>query len=123
VNRFLNIHPSGSAWGRCTKIGRVVVLAAVFASALANGTLHAREVVTLDITAFGATPDSGQDAGPAVMAALAKARDMEKPVTIRFPKGRYDFFKNSATEVHHPVTAVHQQWDHVTPFYLADLTS
>ncbi len=118
---FLRLHSSGSAYSRCTKIERVAVSAAVFATVFVSYTLQAQEVVTLDITAFGATPDSGQDAGPAVKAAITKARDIEKPVTIRFPKGRYDFFKASATKVHHPVTAVHQQWDHVTPFYLTDL--
>jgi hypothetical protein len=86
-----------------------------------GGALHAKEAVVLDITKFGARPDSGKDAGPAVKAALAKARMLGKPVTIRFPKGQYDFFKTSATKIHHPVTSCHRQWDHVTPFYLNDL--
>lgn len=98
-----------------------VVLAAVFAAVFASGVLRAREMVTLDITDFGVKPDSGQDACAAVNAALATAREIGSPVTIRFPMGRYDFFKASAAKAHHPVTAVHQQWDHVTPFYLKEL--
>ncbi len=84
--------------------------------------MHAAEPVVLNVAAFGAAPDSGKDACPAVAAALERAKTIGKPVTIRFPKGRYDFYKAGATSAHHPVTAVHQQWDHVTPLYLNGLT-
>lgn len=86
-----------------------------------KGVSHGAETVILDITEFGAKPDSKLDACAAVKAALAKAKTIGKPVKIRFPKGRYDFFKVTAEKVHHPVTSVHQQWDHVTPFYLNGL--
>ena len=78
-----------------------VVSAAVCAAVFASSVLQAQETVTLDITEFGVKPDSGQDASPAVNAVLAKARTIGKPVTIRFPKGRYDFIKASATKAHH----------------------
>jgi hypothetical protein len=77
--------------------------------------------MTLDITDFGAVPDSGEDACAAVKTALARAAEVDGPVTIRFPKGRYDFFKETATRVHLPITAVHREWDHVTPMYGKDL--
>ena len=98
-----------------------IVTVAVLVAASLTSVLHAVETEVLDITEFGARPDSGQDACAAIKAALAKARSISKPVRIRFPKGRYDFFKATAKWAHHPVTAVHQQWDHVTPFYLNSL--
>jgi hypothetical protein len=74
--------------------------------------------VVLSAADFGASPDDGKDASPAVRAMLAAARKADAPVLIRFEPGRYDFFAQTASKAHYPVTAVHRQWDLVTPFHL-----
>jgi hypothetical protein len=74
--------------------------------------------VVLNAADFGAKPDDGKDDNPAVQAMLAEARKADAPVLIRFEPGRYDFFANTASKARYPVTAVHLQWDLVTPFHL-----
>ena len=76
------------------------------------------EPVVLSAADFGARPDDGKDDNPAVQAMLAAARKANAPVLIRFGPGRYDFFAQTASKAHYPVTAVHLQWDLVTPFHL-----
>lgn len=52
----------------------------------------------IDVTDFGADPVGGQDSVPAVEKALAKAKEIDGPVTVRFPKGRYDLYPDQAPE-------------------------
>lgn len=42
----------------------------------------------IEVTAYGVVPDDGLDDSRAVQRALAAARDVEGPVTVRFPVGR-----------------------------------
>jgi len=51
---------------------------------------------TLDVTHFGAQPDSGEDATGPFRQALAAARAVKEPVTLVVPAGRYDFFSTNA---------------------------
>jgi len=76
------------------------------------------ELVVLHAADFGARPDDGKDDSLAVQAMLAAARTANAPVLIQFESGRYDFFAKTASKAHYPVTAVHLQWDLVTPFHL-----
>ena len=48
---------------------------------------------TLQITDFGATPDSWNDAAPAIKKALEACRGQEN-ITLNFPKGRYDLWSS-----------------------------
>lgn len=52
----------------------------------------------IDVTDFGADPAGGEDSTPAVEKALAKAKEIDGPVTVRFPKGRYDLYPDHAPE-------------------------
>lgn len=61
--------------------------------------IQARQAQTvIDVTDFGADPVAGQDSTPAVEKALEKAREADGPVTIRFPRGRYDLYPDRAPE-------------------------
>ncbi len=81
-----------------------------------------RQVVIVDVTAFGAKPNSGKDATLAVKSALAQIAGLNgTPSILRFPKGRYDFWASDAPKMHLPVTAVHQQWDFISGMYLEGL--
>lgn len=51
--------------------------------------LHAQE--TIDITVFGAIPNSNTDVRPALQQALASVKG-KRNITLKFPKGRYDFW-------------------------------
>jgi hypothetical protein len=94
----------------------LLVLASEQVSASGNPDMQ-----TLSVTDFGAIPDDGRDDCPAVLAALERANKSDRPSVLRFPPGRYDFFKETATKASYPVTAVHLQWDLVTPFHLNGL--
>lgn len=72
----------------------------------------------LIVSDFGAIPDDGNDDSHAVREALDDLRKMKHRAILYFPPGKYDFFSDSASVVHYPVTAVHNQWDFVTPFHL-----
>ena len=76
------------------------------------------EVKTIHAADFGAVAGDGRDDCAAVRSALAAAKLTGGPVVVRFEPGRYDFFKQSAEKANYPVTAVHLQWDFVTPFHL-----
>ncbi len=51
------------------------------------------------VTDFGARPDSGEDAAPAIRRALAACREMG-PRRLTFAPGRYDLWPDRAEEVH-----------------------
>ncbi|RYG46519.1 right-handed parallel beta-helix repeat-containing protein [bacterium] len=55
----------------------------------------ARTIV--DVTDFGASPDSGEDATVPFQRAIQAARAVRGPVTLTIPRGRYDFFSPRAT--------------------------
>jgi len=83
---------------------------------------QAEEPVVINVTSFGAKPNSGQDATPAVMGALDMIAGLfGKPAILRFPKGRYDFWATNAPRVHYAITAVHQQWDFIAGIHLNGL--
>lgn len=75
----------------------------------------------INVSDFGAVPDDGKDDTHAVRAALDEIRKIKNRASLYFSPGKYDFFSDSATTVHYPVTAVHNQWDFVTPFHLDGL--
>jgi len=52
---------------------------------------------------------------------LDEIRTINGETTLCFAGGTYDFFSTSASTAHNPVTAVHKQWDFVTPFHLNGL--
>jgi hypothetical protein len=70
---------------------------------------------------FGAVPGDGKDDTPAIRAALDEIRKINRKTTLCFAPGKYDFFAASASRTNYPVTAVHKQWDFVTPFHLNGL--
>ncbi|RYG30992.1 right-handed parallel beta-helix repeat-containing protein, partial [bacterium] len=51
----------------------------------------------IDVTAYGARPDSREDATVAFQKAIQAVREAKDPVTLVIPKGRYDFFSTHAT--------------------------
>ena len=76
------------------------------------------KLTVINVSDFGAIPDDGNDDTHAVRIALDDIREIQHRATLYFPPGKYDFFSDSASTVHYPVTAVHKQWDFVTPFHL-----
>ena len=82
----------------------------------------ANQVIIVDVTEFGALPNSGQDATLAVKSALDKISGLNGARSVlRFPKGRYDFWAKDAPKMHYAVTAVHQQWDFIAGIHLNGL--
>lgn len=59
-----------------------------------DGNVNERTVI--NITDYGAVPDSGDDAGPAIEKAILAAKEIDGPVVINFPNGEYDFFPEGA---------------------------
>ncbi len=59
--------------------------------------LRAQQV---DVTAFGAVPDSSQDATPGVARAITFAKTLVRPV-LDFPTGRYEFWPDKAQHRHY----------------------
>ena len=57
--------------------------------AFGNKPLPARSGTVVDVTAHGAKADDDLDDSAAVRAALAAAHEVEGPVTLRFPAGRF----------------------------------
>jgi hypothetical protein len=72
----------------------VVLLAALLFSCRAQA-----DLVTLDAARFGAAPNSGADATPVFQKALQEAAKHSGGVLLRVPKGRYDFFPQSAAKL------------------------
>ena len=61
-----------------------------------------RETTIIDVTDFGAVPDSGEDAVMAVQQAIKAASKVEGPAILNFPHGRYDFYPdNAAKEIYY----------------------
>lgn len=78
------------------------------------------ETDTLNITDYGILPNSGKDACLAVRTALEKARSLEGAVILHFPKGRYDFYKQTADTTRYMVSGIHQCWDFTIAIHLKD---
>ena len=57
------------------------------------------EKTVIDVTDYGAAPNSNEDAGPAVQKAIEVAKDIEGPVVLNFPNGQYDFFPEGAIKL------------------------
>ncbi|MBN8460725.1 MAG: hypothetical protein J0M04_23080 [Verrucomicrobia bacterium] len=68
---------------------RFLVLSLIF-------TLTSMAATTIDVTTYGASPDSGLDATVPFQQAIVAASSASKPVTIFVPPGRYDFFTTNA---------------------------
>ena len=70
---------------------------AVFAQDKVVDTTDTRENVTvIDVTDFGADPTGRKDSQPAVMEAIAAAKEVEGSVTINFPEGTYQMYPDKA---------------------------
>ena len=74
----------------------------------------------LDMTDFGLEPDAGNDACQAVARALERAKAMEGDITIHFPRGQYDFYKQTADTTHYMVSGIHQCWDFTIAIHIKD---
>ncbi|MFT4153649.1 right-handed parallel beta-helix repeat-containing protein [Parafilimonas sp.] len=58
---------------------------------------------TIDVTVFGARPNSFEDATESVQKAIESCRGQSTSV-INFPTGRYDFWPGKATETHYYIS-------------------
>ncbi len=58
---------------------------------------------TIDVTAYGAKPNSFEDATEFVQKAIESCRNNQSSV-INFPTGRYDFWPENATETHYYIS-------------------
>ncbi|MEO6287525.1 MAG: right-handed parallel beta-helix repeat-containing protein [Dyadobacter sp.] len=58
---------------------------------------------TIDVTHYGAKPDSFEDATESVGKAIEASKTQEQTV-ISFPKGRYDFWPDKAIETHYYIS-------------------
>ncbi|AOM80177.1 right-handed parallel beta-helix repeat-containing protein [Pedobacter steynii] len=67
---------------------------------LDNSNLKAQ---TIDVTNFGARPDSFADATENVKKAIEASKAQEQTI-LNFPKGRYDFWPDQATETHYYIS-------------------
>lgn len=67
---------------------------------LDNSNLKAQ---TIDVTNFGARPNSFADATENVKKAIEASKGQEQTV-LNFPKGRYDFWPDQATETHYYIS-------------------
>lgn len=74
----------------------------------------------LRITDFGLNPDSGTDACQPVRAALDQARKMKGKVSILFPRGKYDFYKQTADTATYKVSGIHQCWNFTIAIHIAE---
>lgn len=66
-----------------------VIITVFFLSIIQLGSVYAKK--TLQITDFGAYPDSWNDVLPAIKEALNTCQGLEN-ITLNFPKGRYDLW-------------------------------
>ena len=53
---------------------------------------HAADRAIVDVTDFGADPTGGSDSAGAIADAVEHAKELDSPVTIRFPYGTYDIY-------------------------------
>lgn len=58
---------------------------------------------TIDVTNFGVRPNSFSDATESVKKAIEASKGQEQTV-LNFPKGRYDFWPDQATETHYYIS-------------------
>jgi hypothetical protein len=104
------------------KIRLFVLLAAVIMTVCSGAnSSSAQTPAVINVSDFGAVPDDGKDDTPAIRDALDEIRDINGKTILCFTGGTYDFFAVSASRANYPVTAVHKQWDFVTPFHLSGL--
>lgn len=54
--------------------------------------------IVIDVTDFGADPTGATDSAVAIQRAIEAAKKVDEPVTISFPKGRYDIYPDKAAE-------------------------
>ena len=103
----------------------MLALLTIHVCGYATGLIHyesGNKVVIIDVTEFGAKPNSGQDATLAIKAAIDRIAALNGAYSIlRFPKGRYDFWAKDAPKMHYAVTAVHQQWNFIAGVHLNGL--
>lgn len=66
------------------------------------GSLHLN-AQTIEVATFGVVPNSFTDATEGVKKAIEAAKGQERAV-INFPKGRYDFWPDNATETHYYIS-------------------
>lgn len=64
---------------------------------------HLLQAQTIDVTSFGVRPNSFTDVTPYVQKVIEACRGQQNTV-INFPKGRYDFWPDSATETHYYIS-------------------
>jgi hypothetical protein len=58
---------------------------------------------TVKVSSFGAVPDSGRDATPAVLQAIERCRELRRPRLV-FERGRYDFWPDYAAHRHYYIS-------------------
>ncbi|WAC12546.1 right-handed parallel beta-helix repeat-containing protein [Dyadobacter pollutisoli] len=73
-----------------------------FTGLLLGFAIHVQAQV-IDVTSYGAKPDSFGDATESVGKAITASKTQEKTV-ISFPKGRYDFWPDKAVETHYYIS-------------------
>jgi len=98
-----------------------LLAAAIMAGCSGADSSSVQTPAVINVSDFGAIPDDGKDDTPAIRAALDEIRTISGKTTLCFASGKYDFFAASASKANYPVTAVHKQWDFVTPFHLNGL--
>lgn len=99
-----------------------VAYTAVLSGICVPGAEPVRSKIIIDVTSFGAKPNSGEDATIAVKAALEKIASLDGTAAVlKFPTGRYDFMASDAPRMFMAITAVHQQWDFIAGIYLNGL--
>ena len=104
------------------KIRLFTIAAAIIITGCTRADLSSSKTVTvIYVSDFGAVSDDGKDDTPALLAALDEIRTKKGKNTLSFAAGTYDFYMASASDANYPVTAVHKQWDFVTPFHLNGL--
>ncbi|WP_316794716.1 right-handed parallel beta-helix repeat-containing protein [Pedobacter frigoris] len=69
---------------------------------LLGGSLH-MNAQTVDVTKYGVAPNSFADATEGVKKAIETAKGQERTI-INFPKGRYDFWPDQATETNYYIS-------------------
>lgn len=73
-----------------------LIVASLCVAALVNYAGAAASPSVIDVSKYGAVPDSGKDATEAIQRAIDAAMKAPKPVILSFPKGRYDLYDAKA---------------------------
>jgi hypothetical protein len=84
------------------------------------------EVRTLLFSSFGGSPDSGEDATPAMQRAIEAVSEAGGPAKLVVNPGRYDFYADSATRIPYAITNTASETENPNPdktiaIYLKDL--